>query len=73
MMQLVCNGSRLDLYENTDLQFMEENPLFAFDNIKCERTTSFKLPATPTNDRVFSLARIPVIIPCLWMTTEAGI
>lgn len=59
MMQLVCNGSRLDLYENTDLQFMEENPLFAFDNIKCERTTSFKLPATPTNDRVFSLARIP--------------
>lgn len=59
MTQLVCNGERLDLYENTSLQFTEENPLFAFDKIKCERTTSFKLPATPTNDRVFALARIP--------------
>lgn len=58
-MQLVCNGHRLDLYDNTELQFTEENPLFAFDNIKCERTTNFKLPATPANDRVFALARIP--------------
>ena len=59
MMQLICSGQRLDLYENTDLQFTEENPLFAFDSIKCERTTNFKLPATPANDRVFALARIP--------------
>lgn len=58
-MQLICSGQRLDLYENTDLQFTEENPLFAFDSIKCERTTNFKLPATPANDRAFSLARIP--------------
>lgn len=59
MMQLLCNGERLDLYENTGIQLKKENPLFAFDKLSCERTTQFKLPCTPTNDRVFSLARIP--------------
>lgn len=59
MMQLLCNGERLDLYENTGLQLKKDNPLFAFDKLSCERTTQFKLPCTPTNDRVFSLARIP--------------
>lgn len=58
-MQLLCNGVFLDLYENTNVQFTHDNPLFAFDDLKCERTTNFKLPATPTNDRVFALARIP--------------
>lgn len=58
-MQLLCNGVALDLYDNAGLQFTHENPLFAFDDLKCERTTNFKLPATPTNDRVFSLAKIP--------------
>lgn len=58
-MQLLCNGVILDLYDNAGLQFTHENPLFAFDDLKCERTTNFKLPATPTNDRVFSLAKIP--------------
>lgn len=59
MMQLLCNGERLDLYESTDLQLKKDNPLFAFDKLSCERTTQFKLPCTPKNDRVFSLARIP--------------
>ena len=59
MMQLLCNGVFLDLYENSNMQFTHDNPLYAFDKIKCERTTQFKLPATPTNDRVFALARIP--------------
>ena len=59
MMQLVCNGVALDLPEGTGLQFTQENPLFAFDNLKCERTTQFKLPATATNDRVLSVARVP--------------
>lgn len=59
MMQLVCNGVALDMYANTNLQLKHENPLFAFDNLKCERTTNFKLPATPTNDRVFDLSKIP--------------
>ena len=59
MMQLLCSRVFLDLYENADVQFTHDNPLYAFDKIKCERTTQFKLPCTPTNDRVFSLARIP--------------
>lgn len=59
MMQLICNGVRLDLYEDVSLQFTHNNPLFAFDKLACERTTEFKLPCTPTNDRVLSIARIP--------------
>lgn len=59
MMQLVCNGVTLDLPEGAGLQFTQENPLFAFDNLKCERTTQFKLLATATNDRVLSVARVP--------------
>lgn len=59
MMQLLCNGQRLDLYEDSSLQFTKKNPLFAFDELSAERTTSFKLPATPTNDRVLACARVP--------------
>ena len=59
MMQLLCDGVVLDLYDNASLQFKKDNPLFAFDSLKCERTTEFKLPSTPKNDRVFSLARKP--------------
>lgn len=59
MMQLICNGVRLDLPSGAGLQFTHDNPLFAFDNLKCERTTNFKLPRTKTNDEVFALARIP--------------
>ncbi len=59
MMRLLCNGVALDLYENTDVQFKHENPLFAFDDLKCDRTTTLKLPSTPKNDRAFALARIP--------------
>lgn len=59
MMQLLCNGQRLDLYDNASLQFTKKNPLFAFDELSAERTTSFKLPATPNNDRVLACARVP--------------
>lgn len=59
MMQLLCNGIRLDLYEGASLQFTQKNPLFAFDKLECERTTQFKLPRTPKNDQLLSLARIP--------------
>lgn len=58
-MRLLCNGRFLDLYDNASLQFTHTNPLFAFDKMECERTTQFKLPATPTNDSVFGLCRIP--------------
>lgn len=59
MMQLVCNGVALDLYEDAGLQFKKSNPSFAFGEMSAERTTQFKLPSTPTNDRAFALARIP--------------
>ena len=58
-MQLLCSGSYLDLPANQQLQFKDDNPLFAFDKIACERTTEFSMPCTPTNDKVFGLARIP--------------
>lgn len=58
-MQLLCNGEVLDLYADTKIQFTHDNPIFAFENVKCERTTQFKLPCTPTNDKVLYLSRIP--------------
>lgn len=65
MMQLLCKMTAaatyeaVDLYEDTSVQFTHDNPLFAFDDLKCERTTQFKLPSTPTNDRLFTLSRLP--------------
>lgn len=59
MMQLLCNGVRLDLYDGDGLQFSKKNPMFAFDELSAERTMSFKLPSTPTNDKVLSIARVP--------------
>lgn len=59
MMQLICNGVSLDLYEDAGLQMVKNNPIFAFDELSAERTTSFNIPSTPKNDRVFQLARIP--------------
>lgn len=59
MMRLLCNGVALDLYEDAGLQFKKQNSLFAFGDMSSERTTQFKLPCTPTNDKAFDLARIP--------------
>ena len=59
MMQLVCNGVALDLYEGTGVQLKKSNPAFAFDAMSAARTTNFKLPTTPTNDRVFECAKLP--------------
>lgn len=58
-MRLLCNGVALDLELGATMSFQRVNPLFAFDKISCERTQSFKLPATATNDRVLALAKIP--------------
>lgn len=58
-MQLLCDGRYLDLYDSAGMQFTHDNPLFAFDDLKCERTTQFKLPTTPTNDSVLGLSHIP--------------
>lgn len=59
MMQLICKGVSLDLYEDAGLQMVKNNPIFAFDELSAERSTSFKIPSTPKNDRVLQLARIP--------------
>lgn len=39
----------LDLPANFKLQFVKKNPLFAFDELEVERTTTFSVPKTPNN------------------------
>lgn len=58
-MRLLCNGHSVDLQADTQLEFTKKNILFGFDKIETERTTEFALPVTPTNDRIFALARVP--------------
>lgn len=58
-MQLICNGVSLDLYESENLRLVKKNPLFAFDELSAERSSQFKVPSTPTNDRVFKLSKRP--------------
>ena len=41
------------------LQLQSKNVLFAFDSAEVERTTSFVLPRTATNDRIFAMAADP--------------
>ena len=57
MIRFNVNGEYLELPENFSLQFQKKNVLFAFDKMECERSTSFDIPATPTNDRIFKLAK----------------
>lgn len=47
----------LDLPADFSLQFKKTNILFAFDDIECERSVSFDIPATPQNNRIFTLAK----------------
>lgn len=54
------NGETLDLYANTGLQVQRGNMLFAFDDIELSRSTSFEVPATPNNNRIFALANDPL-------------
>lgn len=57
MIRFEVNGEYLDLPADFSLQFKNKNILFAFDNIECERSTSFSIPATPHNNRIFALAK----------------
>lgn len=57
MIRFLVNGEYLDLPADFSLQFKKTNILFAFDKIECERSTSFDIPATPQNDRIFELSR----------------
>lgn len=56
-MRFNVNGEYLELPDDFSLQFKKTNILFAFDNMECERSTSFDIPATPQNDRIFALSR----------------
>ena len=57
MIRFNIGGEYLDLPADFSLQFKKSNVLFAFDNIECERSASFDIPATPQNDRIFKLAK----------------
>lgn len=57
MIRFDIGGEYLDLPADFSLQFKKSNVLFAFDAIECERSTSFDIPATPQNDRIFKLAK----------------
>lgn len=57
MIRFEVNGEYLELPADFSLQFKRTNILFAFDDIECERSTSFNIPATPQNNRIFALAK----------------
>lgn len=54
--QFSIGGKLLELPSNFKLQFTKKNILFAFENIEVDRTTSFKVPATPNNMRIFNFS-----------------
>lgn len=58
-MKIICNGVSLDIPSDASLSFERSNILWAFNDVKNERTLQFKLPSTPTNERVFALANDP--------------
>lgn len=59
MIQLICNGIEVDVPRGTSIAWKNTNILFAFDKAQCERSLTFALPSTATNDRVFELCRLP--------------
>lgn len=58
MNTISINGQELDMPEGFSVELVKKNILFAFDDIECERTTSFDIPATPKNQRIFALAGV---------------
>lgn len=59
MIQLFCNGVEVDVPRGTSIAWKNTNILFAFDKASCERSLTFTLPSTATNDSVFELCRLP--------------
>lgn len=59
MIQLICNGVEVDVPRGTSIAWKNTNILFAFDKASCERSLTFTLPSTATNDSVFDLCRLP--------------
>lgn len=59
MAQLICNGVEVDVPRGTSIAWKNTNILFVFDKASCERSLTFTLPSTATNDTVFELCRLP--------------
>lgn len=59
MIRFSIAGEYVDTPADFSPQFKKTNILYAFDKAECERSTSFSLPSTPNNDRIFALARDP--------------
>lgn len=59
MIQLICNGVEVDVPRGTSIAWKNTNILFAFDKASCERSLTFTLPSTATNDSLFELCRLP--------------
>lgn len=64
MIRFNVGGLYLETPENLSLTFKKTNILFAFDKIECERSTSFDIPATPQNDRIFEISK--------WLQTDGA-
>lgn len=58
-MKMICNGVALDMSDSVKFSFDKDNILWAFNDLKCERSQEFKIPATTTNERVFGFAGNP--------------
>ena len=56
-MRFNVGGQFLELPDNFSVQFKKTNILFAFDKAECERSASFDVPDTPTNDRIFGISK----------------
>lgn len=57
MMQFKIGGEELELKSGLSLTFKKTNSYLAFDDIQCERTDSFQIPATPKNIRLLNMSQ----------------
>jgi len=58
MNRLFIDGVEIEL-DDISFSYMYENSLFMFEKMKLNRTQSFKVNRTPTNDRIFNFAHLP--------------
>lgn len=56
MIQFNVGGKTLDT-KKLSLAFKRTNILFAFDDVSCERTTAFDIPATAKNNAILSMSK----------------
>lgn len=56
MTRFKIGDSYLDLAEDTNIQIVRKNEIFAFDSMECERSVSFDIPATANNNTIMQLS-----------------